>query len=179
MLHLPRQDKSFTCTLFAPTTELDRLNNSSDITSWFQKHFPDALQIIGEENLVRDFLRNPRSPLICTKVSFHFTTPKRPVSTDLTPLYQAMPYHYKDRVIILGDAAHSMVPFYGQGLNCGLEDVRVLDILLREEGVRPIAPLPEGTSKNFTDERLSSALNKYSSTSHEDLIAICDLAMGN
>jgi len=58
-----------------------------------------------------------------------------------------------------------MVPFYGQGLNCGLEDVRILDVLLGEQ--------------EDTEAGLQAALTKYSETRHEDLLAICDLAMQN
>ena len=86
---------------------------------------------------------------------------------------QAKPYHYSDRAILLGDAAHAMVPFYGQGLNCGLEDVRVLDILLREAGVDPRAQF------DGEDPALARALERYSQTRHEDLVAICELAMDN
>lgn len=68
-----------------------------------------------------------------------------------------------------------MVPFYGQGLNCGLEDVRVLDLLLRDEGVNPNMQL----AGDHEDYRLASALARYSETRHEDLVAICDLAMNN
>jgi len=92
---------------------------------------------------------------------------------------QSRPYHYKDRVIILGDAAHSMVPFFGQGLNCGLEDVRILTTLLLEEGVEPILPEKELRSKSEIDQRLALALQRYSDSRHEDLIAICDMAMDN
>lgn len=67
-----------------------------------------------------------------------------------------------------------MVPFYGQGLNCGLEDVRVLDTLLKAERVNAkVTP-----DKDF-DVNLANALSRYSETRHEDLIAICDLAMDN
>ena len=89
--------------------------------------------------------------------------------------HQAKPYHYKDRAVIIGDSAHAMVPFYGQGLNCGLEDVRVLDILLRDAGVDPTAQVPEGQE----DQRLARALRTYSTSRHEDLVAACDLAMAN
>jgi kynurenine 3-monooxygenase len=68
-----------------------------------------------------------------------------------------------------------MVPFYGQGLNCGLEDVRVLMALFREEGL----DLLTSTRENEVDVRLSRALQRYSETRHEDLIAICDMAMDN
>ena len=68
-----------------------------------------------------------------------------------------------------------MVPFYGQGLNCGLEDVRILMALLREEGF----DLTTSVIENEVDVRLSRALQRYSETRHEDLIAICDMAMNN
>lgn len=62
------QDKTFTCTLFAPSTELDRLCSADVILSWFKFYFPDAVRAIGEQRLVEDFMKNPRCPLICTKV---------------------------------------------------------------------------------------------------------------
>jgi len=65
------------------------------------------------------------------------------------------------------------VPFYGQGLNCGLEDVRILDQLLREQHVNATGDFQS------EDMRLSCALSKYTETRYEDLIAICDLAMKN
>jgi len=68
-----------------------------------------------------------------------------------------------------------MVPFFGQGLNCGFEDVRVLMTLLRQEGVSSTA-LP---NSHTIDDRLAHALSRYSETRHEDLVAICDLAMDN
>ena len=71
-----------------------------------------------------------------------------------------------------------MVPFYGQGLNCGLEDVRVLDALFHEEGVSSTEP-PAYSSTNGSDEKLHRVLDRYSENRHEDLIAICDLAMHN
>jgi len=91
------------------------------------------------------------------------------------PFHQAKPYHYKDRTIILGDAAHSMVPFYGQGLNCGLEDARVLTALVHEAGVDPRTVRDLGVF----DLRLAGALSQYPESRHEDLIAINDLAMDN
>jgi len=154
LIALPNKDKTFTCTLFAPTAEFDRLNRPEIITTWFKFHFPDALSIIGEEALLRDFERNPRSPLISTK---------------------SKPYHYKDRALLLGDAAHTMVPFYGQGLNCGFEDVRVFMTLLRQEGVESTT-VSDGRS---IDERLARVLGRYSESRHQDLVAICELAMDN
>ncbi|KAG8833524.1 kynurenine 3-monooxygenase, mitochondrial precursor [Serendipita sp. 399] len=172
----PNQDKSFTSTLFAPTSEFDKLKNASEFIDWFRSHFPDAVDLIGESRLIEDYKRNPRSPLIHIKVGFADSPVSFPSSppTHVT-LPKARPYHYKDGVVILGDAAHAMVPFYGQGLNCGLEDVRVLDVLLQKHFVDPAKSVPQGT----VDEALASALKEYTDSRHEDLNAICDLAMAN
>jgi kynurenine 3-monooxygenase len=169
------QDKSFTCTLFAPTTEFETLSNKDQILSWFRIQFPDALELIGTEELLNSFQQNPRNPLISVKVSLSSLLVLPAFMLFFSPCPQAKPYHYKGRAIILGDAAHSMVPFYGQGLNCGLEDVRVLTALLHEAGVDPTAV----REPDDFDLRLAGALSRYSETRHEDLIAINDLAMDN
>ncbi|KAI5122069.1 hypothetical protein M0805_006052 [Coniferiporia weirii] len=156
LIALPNKDKSFTCTLFAPTADFDQLPDPERALAWFSSQFPDALPLIGEQEVLDAFRNNPRSPLIAIK---------------------ANPYHYKDRAVILGDAAHSMVPFFGQGLNCGLEDVRVLDVILRGEGVDPTDV--SNIAGDSVDARLAEALNTYSETRHSDLVAISDLAMAN
>lgn len=69
-----------------------------------------------------------------------------------------------------------MVPFYGQGLNAGLEDVRILATLLDNEGV---TSFPISAEQYNHDRRLGSALQRYSDTRHEDLIAITELAVEN
>lgn len=159
------QDKSFTCSLFAPGQDLAELKEPSAGLEWMKAHFPDAVPLIGESAVLDAFRNNPKSPLIAIK---------------------ANPYHYKDRVVILGDAAHSMVPFFGQGLNCGLEDVRVLDIILREEGVqaaRPIACAEDaktnGEDFGVVDSKLARALRRYTERRYDDLLAISDLSLAN
>lgn len=72
-----------------------------------------------------------------------------------------------------------MVPFYGQGLNCGLEDVRVLSALLAQEGVASTTLDGVTPSIDDIDGRLASTLRYYSENRHQDLVAICDLAMDN
>ncbi|KAI9510863.1 FAD/NAD-P-binding domain-containing protein [Russula earlei] len=172
LIALPNRDKSFTCTLFAPTTEFEKLLHADQILSWFRTQFPDALEFIGTDGLLNSFQRNPRNPLVSIKVCTLILTSYFIV---FFPGPQAKPYHYKDRAIILGDAAHAMVPFYGQGLNCGLEDVRVLTALLHEAGVDPATV----RDPDVFDRRLSEALCRYSESRHEDLVAINDLAMDN
>jgi len=153
LIALPNKDYTFTCTLFAPAATLSSLRTREETLSWFSTHFPDAVAHIGEQNLLDDFEANPKGSLICIKTH---------------------PYHYKDSVILLGDASHSMVPFYGQGLNCGLEDVRVLRNILRNDNVDPLVE-----SSGAHDAKLELALRRYSTIRHDDLIAICDMAMDN
>ena len=71
-----------------------------------------------------------------------------------------------------------MVPFYGQGLNCGLEDVRILSTLLDSEGVDPSLHTPDA-SEDEVDRRLLRVLERYTEGRYQDLLAICDLAMDN
>ncbi|KAG9103241.1 kynurenine 3-monooxygenase, mitochondrial precursor [Ceratobasidium sp. 370] len=155
LIALPNKNKSFTCTLFAPTKELDELDTTEKFVTWFETHFCDAVDHIGRSRLAASFERNPRNSLICVKTN---------------------PYHYKDRAIIIGDAAHAMTPFYGQGLNCGLEDVRVLVNTFKTFGVPPTT---SAAGPHSEDKQLSQALAYYSEHRHQDLVAICDLAMGN
>ncbi|KIK59775.1 hypothetical protein GYMLUDRAFT_168717 [Collybiopsis luxurians FD-317 M1] len=155
LIALPNKDCTFTCTLFAPNEEFDRMDSPNVFLTWFKSNFSDALRDIGVDNLIHDFTHNPRSPLICTKSN---------------------PYHFRDRAILLGDAAHSMVPFYGQGLNCGLEDVRILNVLLNQESVNSTTL---DCSPKREDKRLERVLSRYSQERHKDLLAINDLAMAN
>lgn len=142
---LPNLDKSFTCTLFAPSatfTELEQ--NSETLESFFQHHFPGAADLIGKSKLQEQFVQNPHLPLISIKCS---------------------PHHYTSTGVILGDAAHAMVPFYGQGMNAGLEDVRVLFEHLDAEPT--------------TSEGRVTALQTYTKTRVPDAHTINDLAFAN
>ncbi|XP_068752463.1 kynurenine 3-monooxygenase-like [Montipora capricornis] len=141
MIALPNQDKSFTCTLFLPFERFDEMETKEDVLDFFQTEFPDFLALMGEEKLVEEFFRNPTSPMISVKCN---------------------PYHVKDKVVIIGDAAHAMVPFYGQGTNCAFEDCLVFDGLLEKH-----------------NDNLGAVLAEYSRTRNKDVEAMCDLAMYN
>ena len=106
LIALPNMDGSFTCTLFMPfegEVGFDNLKTDEDVTNFFNTYFKDAVPHMT--TLLEDWNNNATSSLVTVK-------------TD--------PWHYKDKVLLLGDAAHAIVPFYGQGMNAGFEDVDVL-----------------------------------------------------
>ncbi len=110
LIALPNLDGSYTCTLFAPfegEESFEKLNTSEDVQSYFQSIFPDFVPLIPD--LCEQFFTNPTSSLA---------------------IMRTYPWHVNDKALLIGDAAHATVPFYGQGMNCGFEDCRVLDELL-------------------------------------------------
>lgn len=111
MIALPNFDGSFTCTLFLDKKEIEALNSSDMILEFFQREFPDAVPLMP--TLTEDMLANPTGDLGTLK---------------------CWPWQIDGKVLLLGDSAHAMVPFYGQGMNCAFEDVRILDHLLSEAG---------------------------------------------
>ncbi|GAV03105.1 hypothetical protein RvY_13585 [Ramazzottius varieornatus] len=108
LIALPNLDHSFTTTLFMPFRKFEELTTEAQVLAFFRDTFPDALKIIGESNLVQSFLSTKPSSLISIKCK---------------------PYHV-GRTVILGDAAHAMVPFYGQGMNAGFLDCLVFHELM-------------------------------------------------
>lgn len=155
---IPSLDKAFTCTLFAPSSCFAGLSGASatKLQCFFAQNFPGVCpELISTESLEAQFSKNPHLPLISIKCS---------------------PHHYKSSVVILGDAAHAMVPFYGQGMNAGLEDVRVLFEFLDKNGVydRNLA------STNYAQEQLrAKALDEYTKQRTPDAATINDLALRN
>ncbi|XP_069194020.1 kynurenine 3-monooxygenase [Procambarus clarkii] len=141
MIALPNQDKSWTVTLFMPFEVFEGLTSPERLLDFFKENYPDAITLIGKERLIRDFFANKALPLINVKCS---------------------PYHVGSTSLLLGDAAHAMVPFYGQGMNCGMEDCMVLDELMNQ----------------FEDD-LVKVLPEYSKHRNPDAEAIVDLAMYN
>ncbi|GAB3827471.1 FAD-dependent oxidoreductase [Hymenobacter jeollabukensis] len=114
MIALPNLDGTFTCTLFFPFEGADSfasLQTPADVTEFFGRVFPDALPLMPE--LTDDFFHNPTSSLVTVK---------------------CFPWSLGDEALLLGDAAHAIVPFYGQGMNAGFEDCTVLDELMERHG---------------------------------------------
>ena len=111
LIALPNQDGSFTCTLFlAFEGELSfaNLRTAAEVDAFFERDFRDAKALMP--NLADQFFGNPTGHMVTVKAS---------------------PWH-RGSALLLGDAAHAVVPFYGQGMNCGFEDCTALDSILND-----------------------------------------------
>jgi kynurenine 3-monooxygenase len=142
MIALPNPDGSFTCTLFwefegprsFATTKTD-----DQVCDFFREEFPDAVPLMP--TLLEDFKENPTGSLVTIRCA---------------------PWFYRDKVALVGDAAHAVVPFYGQGMNAAFEDCVVLDECLAE--------FPQDRQRAFTE---------YFSRRKENADALADLAVEN
>jgi kynurenine 3-monooxygenase len=143
LIALPNPDRSFTCTLFLPfegsATSFERIKDAQDLDSVFRTYFDDAYQLMPD--LKNEFFRNPASPLI---------------NVECYPWVQG-------KALLLGDASHAMVPFYGQGMNSGFEDCYLLNQLVQKYGAN---------SWNLVFE-------KFQKSRKPDTDAMCTLAMEN
>lgn len=114
LIALPNLDGSFTCTLFMPfegENSFDLLKDRKEVEAFFEKNFPDSIDVIPK--LAEDFFNNPTSTLVTMK---------------------CYPWTYEDKVALIGDACHAIVPFYGQGMNAGFEDISVLYEMIEKYG---------------------------------------------
>src|SRR5437588_12421432 len=112
MIALPNPDGSFTCTLFwefEGPRSFAATRSDEDVRRFFGEEFPDAVALMP--NLLDDFKNNPTGSLVTIRCA---------------------PWFYQDKVALVGDAAHAVVPFYGQGMNAAFEDCVVLDECLAE-----------------------------------------------
>jgi len=143
LIALPNLDGSFTVTLFLSFDEgeynFNNLTTKERVLEFFNKYFKDALDLMP--NLIDDFFANPTSPLGTVKCS---------------------PWHYKGNTLLMGDAAHAIVPFYGQGMNASFEDVVEFDKVLDE---------------NYDD--WETIFKVYEKSRKKDTDAIADLAIDN
>lgn len=142
LIALPNPDKSFTCTLFLPfegEESFSKLNTDEEIMAFFHKYFADAIPVMP--TLLEDFKGNPTASLVTIRCN---------------------PWQINNKVLLMGDASHAIVPFYGQGMNSGFEDCTLLDELADQLG------------ENWTE-----IIAEFSKTRVKDANAIADLAMRN
>lgn len=142
MIALPNPDGTFTCTLFLGwegENSFKNLQTESDVDRFFQTHFADLIPLIPDYR--EQFFANPSSSLLMVKCK---------------------PWNHGENVLLMGDAAHAIVPFYGQGMNAGFEDCRLLYDTLEQNAWDFARVLPE-----------------FARTRQADGVAIADLAMRN
>ncbi len=142
LIALPNTDGSFTCTLFFPykgEPSFESVNTDNEVLKFLQTYFPDIISLIPD--ITKAFSTNPTSSLVMVK---------------------ANPWVYRSDVALIGDAAHAIVPFYGQGMNAGFEDCYVLNEILE---------------KNADNWEIS--LQEYQESRRPDADAICELALNN
>jgi kynurenine 3-monooxygenase len=114
LIALPNIDGTFACILFLPFDGADSfssLSSPSEVTHFFESRFPDACRLMP--SLVDNYFANPTGAMVTVKCS---------------------PWRVADKALLLGDAAHAIVPFFGQGINCGFEDCTSLVALLDQHG---------------------------------------------
>jgi len=110
MIALPNIDGSFTCTLFFPyegERSFASIKNEEGLLHFFREVFPDAVPLMP--GLAAEYFENPVGSLVTVK---------------------CFPWSYEGKSLLIGDASHAVVPFYGQGMNAGFEDITVLDQML-------------------------------------------------
>lgn len=142
MIALPNADGSFTCTIFWPLEgprSLAAPKTGEDVLAVFAEMYPDAVALMP--SLTADFFRNPTGTLVTIRSS---------------------PWYHRDRVVLLGDACHAVVPFYGQGANAAFEDCAVLSDALATD-------LPDR----------EAAFARYESLRKRHTDALADLSLAN
>ena len=142
MIALPNMDGSFTCTLFFQMEgkfSFDAIKTKEEVMAFFKQEFPDAVPLMP--TLIEDWMNNPTSSLVTVKCK---------------------PWVWDEKIALIGDAAHAIVPFYGQGMNCGFEDCVVLNELMDKHG-----------------DLNGACLKEYETLRKPDGDAIADLAIAN
>lgn len=150
LIALPNLDKTFTCTLFFPfegAISFEALKTEADVTAFFNDKFKDAVPHLT--NLEKEFFENPTSSLITVRCS---------------------PW-VKGNTALIGDAAHAIVPFYGQGMNSGFEDCYVFNQLLEKHGDISDALLAEYQSLRIPDGNAIADLALYNFIEMRDKVA--------
>ncbi|ANO50545.1 kynurenine 3-monooxygenase [Woeseia oceani] len=148
LIALPNSDGTFTCTLFlnfSGEPSFESLREPQAVETFFATYFADALPYL--DNPVDSFMAKTAAPLF---------------------LVQVFPWSFNNKVGLIGDAAHAIVPFYGQGMNCGFEDCAELDALigLYEHDWDQIVPVYEKSRKENADAIAELSKRNFAEMSH-------------
>ncbi len=142
LIALPNPDKTFTCTLFYPfkgENSFESLNTHDEVYDFFKQTFPDVIPLMPD--LLNNFFNNPTASLTTIK---------------------CYPWSVKGKAILIGDASHAILPFFGQGMNSGFEDCRIFDELI-----------------DTYDGNWNIILEKFQTLRKPDTDAIAELAIQN
>ncbi|MGI9015000.1 MAG: FAD-dependent oxidoreductase [Phycisphaerales bacterium] len=139
MIALPNADGSFTCTLFWPLEQFAQLDTAAKVEAFFAREYADAVPLIPD--LADLFQHNPVGPLVTMR---------------------CFPWQMGGRVLLVGDAAHAIVPFYGQGMNAAFEDCRLFDAAIDD-----------------ANGDLAVAVARFAGDRVHDVEAIADMALDN
>lgn len=142
LIALPNQDGSFTCTLFLGfegEKSFSKLTTEAEVKAFFEEEFPDVIPLMP--HYLEEFFTNPTSSLVTVK---------------------CFPWAAGGSTLIMGDASHAIVPFYGQGMNAGFEDCTVLNDVLDDY-----------------NGDMAAAIHAFEQIRKADTDAIADLAMRN
>jgi kynurenine 3-monooxygenase len=156
MIALPNPDGSFTCTLFFPfegNPSFSQLKTDAEVSMFFDSTFPDATSLMP--TLLEDYNANPTSSLVTVR---------------------CYPW-VKNNTLLIGDAAHAIVPFFGQGMNAGFEDCRVLNDLLNQhdDDWQQVLPSFQLSRKKDADAIAQLALDNF--IEMRDLVADTDFLL--
>jgi len=143
LIALPNEDKSFTVTLFLPQqgkTSFETLDSEEKVAQFFNTYFADAKKLLPDLN--RQFVENPTGKLATVRCNR---------------------WHWQDKILLIGDAAHAVVPFHGQGMNCAFEDCLELVKQLDSEDDNWTKIIPQFASlrKHNADAIADMALENY------------------
>jgi kynurenine 3-monooxygenase len=143
LIALPNIDGTFGCILFLPfegDISFEALDTEAKVLAFFERQFPDALRLMP--NLVENYFQNPTGAMVTIKCS---------------------PWHVDGKALLLGDAAHAIVPFFGQGMNCAFEDCTYLLERLDRYGSDCPALFAdfENSRKNDTDAIADLAIENF------------------
>jgi kynurenine 3-monooxygenase len=142
MIALPNLNGTFTCTLFLPfegNPGFNTLNDKQNAPHFFKTQFPDAVPLMPI--YLQEFFQNPTGSLVTIK---------------------CYPWKFGNNILLLGDSAHAIVPFFGQGMNCAFEDCSYLIETIKQHGA--------DWGKVFSE---------YQRLRKEDTDAIADMALEN